>query len=195
MYDVLFSYIEAKTGEVLPDHEREAILTAFDRKYLRKKQYFLQEGEVCKNIGFIVKGSARVFSVDEKGHEHIIHFGLEGWWISDPESFLRLTPSNYNIEMLEDSELLVISVPKAFELRQKSRCFELTVKTLDKAAAIAMQKRLHATIGMTAEQRYFHLAGSYPQFIERFPMNMIASYLGLTPETLSRIRKNAVRKS
>jgi CRP-like cAMP-binding protein len=195
MYDALFSYIEAKTGELLPDNEREAILTAFDRKYLRKKQYFLQEGEVCKHIGFIVKGSARVFSVDEKGHEHIIHFGLEGWWISDPESFLRLTPSNYNIEMLEDSELLVISVPKAFELRQKSRCFELTVKTLDKAAAIAMQKRLHATIGMTAEQRYFHLSDSYPQFIERFPMNMIASYLGLTPETLSRIRKNAVRKS
>jgi CRP-like cAMP-binding protein len=194
MYDALFSYIEAKTSEALSDGEREAIMSAFDQKWLRKKQYFLQEGDVCKQIGFIVKGSARMFSVDERGHEHIIHFGLECWWISDPESFLRLTPSSYNIEMLEDSELLVIPVPKAFELRQKSRCFDLTVRALDQSAAIAMQKRIHAAIGMTAEERYFNLWGSYPQFLERFPMNMIASYLGVSPETLSRIRKHATRR-
>jgi len=191
MYDALFSYIEAKTGEVLPDLEREAIMDAFDQKFLRKRQYFLQEGDVCKHIGFIVKGSARMFSVDEKGHEHIIHFGLECWWISDPESFLQLTASSYNIEMLEDSDLLVISVPKAFELRQKSRCFDLTVKVIDKYAAIAMQKRIHSAIGMSAEERYVNLSMSYPQFLDRFPMNMIASYLGVSPETLSRIRKHA----
>lgn len=194
MYDVLFDYIEAKTGEVLPDHEREVIMAAFDPKYMRKKQYFLQEGDVCKQIGFIVKGSSRMFSVDEKGHEHIIRFGLESWWISDQESYLHLTPSRYNIEMLEDSELLVISVPKAIELRHKSHCFELTVKILDKLATIAMQKRIHAAIGMSAEERLFDLANSYPQFLERFPMNMIASYLGVSPETLSRIRKSATRK-
>ena len=194
MYDTLFNYIEAKTGEELPDQEREDIRAAFDRKCLRKRQYFLQEGDVCKQIGFIVKGSSRMFSVDEKGHEHIIQFGLECWWISDRESFTRLTPSRYNIEILEDAELLVISVPKAFELRHKSRCFDLTVRVLDKNATIAMHKRIHAAIGMTAEERYFDLSGSYPQFFERFPMNMIASYLGLTPETLSRIRKNATRK-
>jgi CRP-like cAMP-binding protein len=194
MYDTLFNYIEAKTGEALPDQEREDIRAAFDRKCLRKRQYFLQEGDVCKQIGFIVKGSSRMFSVDEKGHEHIIQFGLECWWISDPESFLHLTPSRYNIEILEDAELLVISVPKALELRHKSRCFDQTVRVLDKNATIAMHKRIHAAIGMTAEERYFDLSESYPQFFERFPMNMIASYLGLTPETLSRIRKNATRK-
>ena len=189
MYEALYNYIEAKTGEALPDHEREAIMAAFDRKCLRKRQYFLQEGDVCKHIGFIVKGSARIFSVDEKGHDHIIHFGLECWWISDPESFLRLTPSRYNIQMLEDSDLLVIPVPKAFELRHKSRCFDMTVRILDKYSAIATQNRIHAAIGMTAEERYFNLSSNYPQFLERFPMNMIASYLGLSPETLSRIRK------
>ncbi len=111
MYDALFNYIEAKTGEELPDQERDVIMAAFDRKCFRKKQYFLQEGDVCKHIGFIVKGSSRMFSVDEKGHEHIVQFGLECWWISDPDSFLHLTPSCYNIEMLEDSELLVITIP------------------------------------------------------------------------------------
>ena len=194
MYDALFDYIEAKTGEDLPDQEREVIATAFDRKRLNKKQYFLQEGNICKQIGFIVKGSARMYSVDERGHEHIIQFGLESWWISDPESFLNLTPSRYNIEMLENSELLVISVPKAFDLRSKSRCFDLTVKVLDKYTTIAMHKRIHATIGMTAEERYLGLVKSYPQFLERFPMNMVASYLGISPETLSRIRRSTTRK-
>ena len=135
-----------------------------------------------------------MYTVDEKGHEHIIRFGLESWWISDHESLVNLTPSPYFIEMLEDSELITISLPNALELRNRSRCFDLTVKILDQFQAIAMQKRIHAAIGMTAEERYYDLSRSYPQFLERFPMNTIASYLGLTPETLSRIRKNATRK-
>ena len=194
MYDVLFKHIEDKTGEKLTDNERSVIMAAFDQKRLRKRQYFLREGEVCKYIGFIVKGSARIFTVDEKGHEHTIRFGLESWWISDHESLVNLTPSSYFIEMLEDSELLVISFPNANELRNKSRCFDLTVKALDKFQVIAMQKRIHNAIGMTAEERYGDLLRTYPQFLERFPMNMIASYLGLSPETLSRIRKNVMRK-
>jgi CRP-like cAMP-binding protein len=194
MYDVLFKHIEDKTGEKLPDNERDVIMSAFERKRLRKRQYLLREGDVCKYIAFIAKGSARMFTVDEKGHEHIIRFGLESWWISDHESIVNLTPSPYFIEMLEDSEVLVTSFPTAIELRNKSRCFDLTVKTLDKFQAIAMQKRIHAAIGMTAEERYCDLLRTYPQFLERFPMNMVASYLGVSPETLSRIRKNAIRK-
>src|SRR5471030_2692721 len=168
MHDALFKYIEVRAGENLADDERDVIMAAFHRKRMRKRQYFLQEGDVCGFIGFIVKGSARMFSVDEKGHEHIIHFGLESWWLSDPESYIYLTPSRYYIEMLEDSELLVISVPNAQELRNKSRCFDLTVKALDKFSTIAIQKRIHAAIGMTAEERYSDLSRSYPQFLERF---------------------------
>jgi CRP-like cAMP-binding protein len=194
MYDVLFKHIEDKTGEKLTDNERDVIMAAFERKRMRKRQYLQREGDVCKNIAFIAKGSARMFAVDEKGHEHIIRFGLESWWISDHESMINLTPSPYFIEMLEDSELLLTTYPTAVELRNKSRCFDLTVKALDKFQAIAMQKRIHAAIGMTAEERYGDLSSTYPQFLERFPMNMIASYLGLSPETLSRVRKNAARK-
>jgi CRP-like cAMP-binding protein len=172
MYDVLFKYIEDRTGEKLTDIELDAIMAAFERKRMRKRQFFLREGDVCKYMGFIVKGSARIFTVDEKGHEHITRF----------------------IEMLEDSELLMITLPNATELRNKSRCVDLMIKVLDQFQAIAMQKRIHAVIGMTAEERYCDLSRTYPQFLERFPMNMIASYLGLSPETLSRIRKNAIRK-
>lgn len=194
MYEVLFRHIEDKTGEKLTNAEQDILVAAFDRRRMRKRQYFLREGDVCKYIGFIAKGSARMFTVDEKGNEHIIRFGLESWWISDHESMVNLTPSSYFIEMLEDSELLVISFPNALELRNKSRCFDLTVKILDQFQAIAMQKRIHAAIGMTAEERYCDLRQTYPQFIERFPMNMIASYLGLSPETLSRIRKNTTAR-
>ncbi|HLX93506.1 MAG TPA: Crp/Fnr family transcriptional regulator [Puia sp.] len=194
MYDALFNHIELKSGRTLADNERDVIMHAFHQKRIRKGEYFLREGDVCKYIGFIVKGSARMFTVDEKGHEHIIRFGLESWWISDHESLVNLTPSTYFIEMLEDSELLIISLPGARELRNKSRCFNLTVSVLDKFQAIAMQKRIHAAIGMTAEEKYSDLLATYPEFLERFPMNMIASYLGLSPETLSRIRKNAIHK-
>ena len=194
MYHTLYQYIEVRTGEKLPENEKELICSAFTQKRMRKRQFFLQEGDVCKQLGFIVKGSARMFSVDEKGHEHVIHFGLESSWITDPESSIQLIPSKYFIEMLEDSEVMVISVPSSQELRSKSRCFDLTVKAIDKHSTIAIQKRIHAAIGMTAEERFSDLSQNNPEYLERFPMNMIASYLGLSPETLSRIRKNALRK-
>ncbi len=192
MHDILFNYIETRSGERLTDNERAAIGVAFDGKSMRRRQCFLREGDVCRYIGFIVKGSARMYSVDEKGQEHIMYFGLESWWLRDQESMINLTPSRYHIEMLEDSELLVISLPNALDLRNKSRCFDLSVQAHDRTQTIAMQRRIHATLGMTAEERFFDLSRTYPEFLERFPMNMIASYLGLCPETLSRVRKNAM---
>jgi CRP-like cAMP-binding protein len=194
MHESLFQYLESKSEQKITDEEGQLIRSKFQPKRLRKRQYFLQEGDVCKYLGFIVKGSARMFSVDDKGHEHIIRFGLESWWLSDAESFTALTPSRFNIEMLEDSELLIVSVADAYELRDKSKVFDLTVKAMDTQASVATQKRIHAAISMTAEERYEELATTYPQFLQRFPQNMIASYLGLSPETLSRIRKNAMNR-
>jgi len=183
--------MECRSGEKLTERERDLILTGFARKKMRKRQYFLQEGEVCRRLGFVVSGSARMFSVDEKGREHIIHLALESWWLSDQESSTNLTPSRYYIEVLEDSEVLVISVPDAYELRNKSRCFDLTIRALDKYLVVTLQNRLHAAIAMTSEERFADLSNHYPEFLRRFPMTMIASYLGLSPETLSRIRKNS----
>jgi CRP-like cAMP-binding protein len=190
MHEPLFQYIESRSGLRLTAEEQTIIEEKFRLKKLRRRQYFLQEGDVCKNIAFIVKGAARMFSIDDKGHEHIVRFGLETWWLADHESFNLLTPSKYNIEMVEDTELLIITVANAFELVDKVRGFDLMIKQMDRQLAISTQKRIHSALSMTAEERYDDLAKSYPQFLQRFPQNMIASYLGISPETLSRIRKN-----
>jgi CRP-like cAMP-binding protein len=193
MYDTLFQYIETRSGLSLTEEEQLVIEAKFHPKRLRRKQYFLQEGDICKQIAFIVRGAARMFSIDEKGHEHIVRFGLETWWLGDNESYNLLTPSRFHIEMLEDTDLLVITTMNAHELRDQVRAFDLTIKAMDKLLAIATQKRIHAAISMTAEERYEDLMNTYPQFLQRFPQNMVASYLGVTPETLSRMRKHTAR--
>jgi CRP-like cAMP-binding protein len=195
MYETLFHYIETRSGLQLTANEQVLIEAKFRPRSLRRRQYFLQEGDVCRNIAFVVKGSARMFSVDEKGHEHIVRFSLETWWLGDHESFNLLTPSRYNIEVLEDTELLVITPAHALELRDQIRSFDLTVKAMDRQLAISTQKRIHSALSMTAEERFDDLANTYPQFLQRFPQNMIASYLGISPETLSRIRARAPRST
>lgn len=194
MFDTLFHYIETHSGTRLTDEDRALIESKFHHRRLLKRQYFLQEGDVCKKIAFIVKGAARMFSIDEKGHEHIVRFGLESWWLGDQESYTLLTPSRFHIEMLEDCDLLVIGTDHAHELRDLVRGFDLTIKAMDRQSLISSQKRIHAAISMTAEERYDDLLKSYPQFLQRFPQNMIASYLGISPETLSRMRKNMTGK-
>ena len=194
MYDALFQYIETRSGLRLTEEEQAVIKSEFHHKRLLKKQYFLQEGDVCKKMAFMIKGAARMFSIDEKGHEHIVRFALENWWLGDHESGSQLTPSPYHIEMLEDSDLLVITIANAHELRDKVRAFDLTIKDMDRQAWVAAQKRIHAAISMTAEESYDHLVSTYPQFLQRFPQHMIASYLGISAETLSRMRKNMTNK-
>jgi CRP-like cAMP-binding protein len=190
MYDALLAYIETRSGLRLTEEEQSVIETKFHHKRLRRKQYFLQEGDICKQIAFVVKGAARMYSIDEKGHEHIVRFAMETWWLGDHESFNLLTPTRFHIEMLEDTDLLVITTVNAHELRDLVKAFDLTIKAMDKQLAIATQKRIHAAISMTAEERYDDLVKTYPQFLQRFPQNMVASYLGVSPETLSRMRKN-----
>lgn len=191
MYEALFEYIETRSEMSLAGEEKALIESKFRPKRMRKRQYFLQEGEICKNVAFITKGAARMYSVDNKGHEHIVRFGLENWWLGDQESFHLLTPTRYNIDMLEDTDLLVIDTTDAFELRDQIRSFDLTIKAMERQQSIASQKRIHAAISMTAEEMYDDLVKSYPEFVQRFPQNMIASYLGISAETLSRIRKHA----
>ncbi|WP_259065787.1 Crp/Fnr family transcriptional regulator [Mucilaginibacter sp. X4EP1] len=189
----LFDYIEKKSSVTLSDDERGLIMNKLKPKKLRKRQFFLQEGDVCKYMGFIIKGATRMFSVDERGHEHILHFGMEDWWVGDYESFHLLTPSKYYVEALEDTEMLLITSEQLNDMVRSIRAIAEMLESLGRGAAIANNKRMHAAISLTAEERYEDLAKTYPYFFNRFPQNMIASYLGISPETLSRIRKMALK--
>ncbi|MDT3403569.1 Crp/Fnr family transcriptional regulator [Mucilaginibacter terrae] len=192
MYEALYHYIENYSSLTLNNDDRALIRDSFKHKRLRKKQYYLQEGDVNKYIGFVIKGALRMYSVDSKGHEHIVRFSLENWWVGDYESYMMLTPSKFNIDAVEDAELLMISNTQSEELQGKVPAFAGMIRELDKRANIATQNRVHAAISLTAEERYQQLQETYPGFLQRFPQNMIASYLGISPETLSRIRKSSV---
>lgn len=190
MFEVLFAKVEEKIK--LEDAEKDICRSLFSPKKLRKRQYILQQDGICKNLIFVEKGILRSYNVDEKGNEHILQFAPEGWWISDIYSFLTGEPSVYNIDAIEDSELLLISNSALEQLYEQVPKFERYFRILTQANMIAMQRRLSSTLSGTAEEKYLRLLSAYPNLISRVPQHMIASYLGLTPETLSRVRKRIV---
>lgn len=194
MYRQLISYINKHITSSLTAEEQSLIMTAFQPKKLRKKQYFVQAGDVCKYVGFIVKGAMRQYSVDDKGVEHVVQLYIEDYWASDRESSIMLTPSNYNIEAWENTELLIITRAEMLDLMEKVPSLVQMIRKMDERNAIANQRRLSSTISNTAEKRYEEFAEDHPQFVQRFPQHLIASYLGITKETLSRIRKPKMGK-
>ena len=193
MIDVLLSHIQEKV--TLTDLDKEAVKTFFVSKRLRKRQYLLQEGDVCKHLTFVAKGLLRTYNVDDKGTEHMSIFGWEGWWLSDFNSFLSGVPAVFNIDAIEDSELLMVSLADYNALTLTVPIMDRYFRILYQNSLVTKERRLMSAITHTAEEKYLELANSNPHIIERIPQNLIASYLGIAPETLSRIKKNlAIRK-
>ena len=163
-------------------------------KKLTKRQYLLQEGEVCKSVAFVSKGMLRSYLVDEKSNERIMQFAPEGWFISDLYSFVTEDYSNLNIVAIESSELILISKTAHVYLEKAVPAFLKFNYMQYRGAYIALQKRLTDMFMLSAEEKYIKLLKIYPDITQRVPQHMIASYLGLTPETLSRVRKKLVVK-
>ncbi|MBN8860238.1 MAG: Crp/Fnr family transcriptional regulator [Sphingobacteriales bacterium] len=187
MYELFFREFNKKIA--LTPEEQDLIKKYLTPKKLRKKQYLLQEGDVCKFVAFVEKGALRQYSLDESGNERIIQFALEGWTISDLYSFLTGETATYHIDALEDSELVLISKSAHEELLQKVAKYETYTRLKITGAYIAMQKRLTSIISSSLEERYSSFITLYPDIVQRVPQHMIASYMGLQPETLSRIRR------
>lgn len=187
-----FTLLRKKIGETISisEDDFEICKSLFIPKRLRKKQYILQEGDVCKYTIFVERGLLRTYTVDDKGNEHILQFSTEGWWVADLYSFFTNEPSMYNIDALEDCELLMITRPSWEVLLEKVPAFERYFRILIQNNLIATQRRLMGSLSETAEARYLRFMSTYPDCMKRVPQHMIASYLGITRETLSRTRAN-----
>ena len=192
MYELFFQEFNKKVP--LTPEEEGIIKTYLIPKKLRKKQYLLQEGDVCKFIAFIEKGALRQYSLDENGNESIIQFALEGWTISDLYSFVTGEIARYNIDALEDTELVLISKSSHEEMLRILPSYETFTRLQITGAYIAMQKRLTSIISSPLEERYSNFIALYPDIARRVPQHMIASYMGLKAGTLSRIRRRISSK-
>ena len=194
MHDRLVEYINNHLANRLTEGDIEALKEIFTPKKLRKRQFFLQEGEVCKAAGFVVKGALKQYTVDASGKENVIGLFIENWWAGDRESMSHNTPSPYFIDAVEPTELLVFSKNEEGHLLEQIPFLSELSRALTERQAYQLMRRVHAAHTFTAEQRLADLEKNYPEFLQRFPQHIIASYLGMSKETLSRIRSHAKRK-
>jgi CRP-like cAMP-binding protein len=171
-----------------PEH-CELLASLLRIKRILKRQFLLSEGDICRYESFVVEGCLRTLYIDEKGIEHTLHFAVEGWWISDLESFLKQTTSHYHIEALENSIVLQIDYSSLESLYEKAPVFERYFRILHQNAFIAQSNRILQNISLPGKDRYSTFLKTYPQWHQRIPQKYIASYLGITPVFLSQIRK------
>jgi len=192
MYEVFRQYINSKT--TITDEEFSLIQSLGTLKKLQKKQFLLHEGMVWKYNAFVCKGCLRTYRIDDKGNEHILQFSIENWWTGDRESLITGNPAQSNIEALEDSVILLFTQEQFLRICKEIPNFNAMVINILEKSFIAAQNRIHASISYSTEEKYQSFLNSYPNIANRIPQHMIASYLGVTPETLSRLRTQAAKK-
>lgn len=187
MYDLILRNIGKHIQ--LTKAEEDHFKSILKHRVLRKRQYLLQAGDVCRYENYVIKGCLRAYTVGNKGEEHIAMFGMEDWWISDLYSFLTETPATQHIDALEDSEVFSMEKKDLENLYKEVPKFDRLMRILLQNAFVANQNRILASISQTAEEQYLAFIQKYPSLEQRVPQHQIASYLGITPETISRIRK------
>jgi CRP-like cAMP-binding protein len=172
----------------LNNDEKELVKNIFHSRLFRKRQYVLQEGNVCTQFYFVVRGCLKMYKIDEKGNTHILQFAPENHWINDLGSFHGEKPSMLNIDALEDTVVLQISRNDIITLYTASQKFDRIFRVLSENAYVRLQERLLQNISSTAEERYHSFLKLYPDLTNRLSQVQIAAFLGITPEFLSRLR-------
>lgn len=172
----------------LTKEEKEMVKARFHPRLFRKRQYLLQEGDVCAQLYFVVRGCLRMYKIDEKGSMHILQFASENYWINDLGSFHCIKPSALAIDALEDTVVLQISRDDLISLYVQAPKFDRIFRVLMENSFIRLQQRLLQNISSAAEERYQSFLDLYPHLVNRLSQVQIASFLGITPEFLSRLR-------
>lgn len=182
--------------QILPlnKEEKDELRATVRQRTIRKRQFILQEEDVCKHYTFVVSGCFRMFSVDTKGVEHNIQFAAENDWISDIGSFFSDKPSKLFIEAIEPSVILQIEKRDLLKLYTVSLRFNRNFRVIIENKYVELQNRVLQNISSTAEERYTAFIEQYPHISNRLPSTQVASYLGVTPEFLSKVRKTLSAK-
>jgi CRP-like cAMP-binding protein len=184
--DYIKQYVDLTAGE-------ESILLSKvkSRKYL-KGQFVVQNGDICRYENFVLTGCLKTFYIDNEGQEHIIMFAIENWWTADLGSFISQTPADLSVQCLENSELVQIHYNDLQQLYLEIPKLERFFRVIIQKAFVATQKRIINNFSLPAMERYIQFREQYPKIEQRVPQYMIASYLGITKEFLSKIRSQLI---
>lgn len=188
MFETLRAHIEKKIA--LTDDEFAQASSYFTVRKLKKKQFLLQQGDSCRYESFVVSGCLKAYHTDDQGVDHVLRFSVEDHWAGDLDSFINHTPSSFNIEAIETVTLLVIDKPSLDQLYQHVPKLETFFRLLNQNALIATSQRVIKNLSIPAKERYEQFLATYPHLVQRIPLKDIASYLGITPVFLSKLRRD-----
>ncbi|MCS3529112.1 Crp/Fnr family transcriptional regulator [Chryseobacterium sp. JUb7] len=187
MYDLLYKNISRYIQ--LSDPEFKNFSRLFRLQKFKKKETVLSEGSYCHFEAFVLNGCFKVYFLNEEGVEQTLYFAVESWWITDLDSLINNVPSTLNIEALEDSEVLVISKKDKEFLYEKMPQIEKLFRIMNQQSTVALQRRILSLMNKTADKRYLEFLEKYPTLEQKLTQQQIASYLGISHEFLSKIRK------
>jgi len=179
----------------LDEAEADEVSKAITTISIKKKQFLLQPDHVCRANYFVSRGCMRLYFINRNGQEQITLFGIENWWITDYSSLETGKPSTYYLQAIEDSEIIILVKKTIDELFIKVPKMERYFRLILQKAYTATMRRFEYVRDQTDEERYRHFVALFPGFVQRIPQYMLASYLGFTPQFLSKIRGKKVRKS
>ena len=192
MFEIFAKYL--RTHIEISDELLEVIRSGGVERHLRKWQPLLQDGETWLINCFITGGCLRVYRIGEDGREHTFRFGVESWWVTDVESYNREKPSLFNIEALSASTVLIWTKKKWTELMEQIPALKQFQESLMANSYEASQRRIYSLISLSAEEKYNEFQKTYPKVFNSVPLHMVASYLGVSRETISRLRKDLTKR-
>jgi len=178
----------------LDDMETAIFISYLENATVKRKQFWLTEGDICRYSAFVTTGYLRSYTVDRGGTEHVLGFAPLDWWMADMYSLISQKPGTLYIEALEDTELILLSKVNQEKLYLEIPKFERFFRILIEKSLVANQQRIVDNMSLTAEERYNIFCKRYPTLIDTLPQKQLASYIGVTPEFFSRMRSEMLRK-